>query len=237
MKFAAPLLGLSILLGAAAGRAAPSSRPTPLHIVPDSHSSVTLQGSATTGPWSCRSTKILGQVVLHTDQSALNSVLEALSRLAAESKEPNRVVETTAFERPPSAELSVPVKTLAAKNRAMERDLRRALRQQEFPLITFEYQALEEIRINRDPNTGQLEILLRVHGNLAMAGVRRPLHMNVTIIPRSFRCFHVRAGTSLLMSDFGITPPSALFGLIRAHDKVAVTFDLELVVVPMNTEK
>jgi hypothetical protein len=68
-----------------------------------------------------------------------------------------------------------------------------------------------------------------IGGELAMAGARRPLRMDVTILRNSPRCFHLYANTSLLMSDFGITPPSAFFGLIKARNEVVVTFDLELV--------
>ena len=40
--------------------------------------------------------------------------------------------------------------------------------------------------------------------------------------------FRVRAELPLRMTDFGIKPPSALFGAIRAKNSLTVRFDLTL---------
>jgi hypothetical protein len=40
--------------------------------------------------------------------------------------------------------------------------------------------------------------------------------------------FRIRAELPLKMTDFGVTPPTALFGAVRAHDALEVRFDLTL---------
>lgn len=230
MRRAAPIPPLALLLIATVACAAPSTAPSTLRFIPRSTSRVELQGSATIGDWSCRSANILGQVVVRTDWRGLNAALEQLGQSAAESSQPPETVspDTVAVEANHTS-LSVPVATLKANSRGMEEDLRRALREPEHPLIVFEYQGAEGMHLGRDAPGGDLRMQLRVRGILAMAGARRPLYMDVTIVRNAPHGFHVHAVTPLRMSDFGVTPPSAFFGLIRAHDKVIVIFDLDLV--------
>ena len=40
--------------------------------------------------------------------------------------------------------------------------------------------------------------------------------------------FRLRARLPLRMTDFGVTPPTALFGMVKAKDDLVVTFDLYL---------
>jgi hypothetical protein len=40
--------------------------------------------------------------------------------------------------------------------------------------------------------------------------------------------FRIRAELPLRMTDFGIQPPTALFGMVKAKDELLVRFDLTL---------
>jgi polyisoprenoid-binding protein YceI len=66
------------------------------------------------------------------------------------------------------------------------------------------------------------EDLLRVEGELELAGVRRPL--SFTLEREAGR---LRARISLRPSDFGIAPYKALAGAIRLQDRVIVELNLD----------
>lgn len=69
---------------------------------------------------------------------------------------------------------------------------------------------------------------LHILGTLQLAGAARPIAMDVIVKRQSPTHFAAYAQTNVLMTDFGVTPPVALFGLIKAADEVHVTFDLDL---------
>ena len=86
--------------------------------------------------------------------------------------------------------------------------------------------------MRRDTSGHQAGLKLSVAGKLKMAGAERPITMQVSLYRDSHQRYHAQAQTSLLMSDFGVTPPVALLGLIKAGNKVNVSFDLDLILLP-----
>lgn len=63
------------------------------------------------------------------------------------------------------------------------------------------------------------------------------MSMDVIVTRASPGHFVAYAQTDLLMTDFGVTPPVALFGLIKGGDKVRVIFDLGLVLADHPTSE
>jgi hypothetical protein len=43
---------------------------------------------------------------------------------------------------------------------------------------------------------------------------------------------HARGTRDLLMTDFGIKPPTMFMGMLKTHDKVVVTIELQLALAP-----
>ena len=71
--------------------------------------------------------------------------------------------------------------------------------------------------------------MLHVIGTLTVAGVQRALATELTIQRDAGQHYLVHARTLIQMTDFKVTPPSALFGIIRAHDSLSVIFNLVFV--------
>jgi hypothetical protein len=63
-------------------------------------------------------------------------------------------------------------------------------------------------------------------GELTLAGEQREIEMVVVAERLADGRFTLVGSRELKMTDFNITPPSALFGLIKAKDTVEVVFDL-----------
>ena len=130
----------------------------------------------------------------------------------------------------PVAEIAVPVMSLHGDSFGMDRDMQKALNAAQHPVIKYVLQNLQHATVQQDPKSRQAEIDLSVSGKLQVAGVERPIVMDVIVKRDSRRHFLAHAQTPMLMSDFGVTPPGGLFGLIKASDKFLVIFDLDLVV-------
>jgi polyisoprenoid-binding protein YceI len=63
-------------------------------------------------------------------------------------------------------------------------------------------------------------------GNVAVVGVERPVTIQINIERMPDGTMKASGAIPLLMTDFGITPPTGLFGLIRSRNEITVKFDL-----------
>lgn len=128
-----------------------------------------------------------------------------------------------------AARVAVPVEAFDCGNGRMNRDLRRALRAEDHPEIRFE---LREAEVLEEPAALGAWVPVQARGTVALAGTERPL----SILAEGQRLpdgrVRVRGHHALRMTSFGITPPSALLGLVRAHDDITVRFDLVAYATP-----
>jgi polyisoprenoid-binding protein YceI len=66
----------------------------------------------------------------------------------------------------------------------------------------------------------------RTAGRLSVAGVERQVAAEVVADQRPDGSWHAVGSVPLRMTDFGVSPPVGLFGLIRSRNEVVVKFDL-----------
>ncbi len=119
--------------------------------------------------------------------------------------------------------LVVPVESFDCGKARMNRDMYAALRASTHPNISFR---LDDVEVARSPATEDHEFELRVAGRLSLAGAERDVVVNALGSKLPDGRVRARGAVTLLMSDFGVSPPSALLGLVRAHDRIKVAFDL-----------
>ena len=118
-----------------------------------------------------------------------------------------------------AGDLRVPVAALECGDDRMESDLRDAVREDQHPSIAFSLTGWDLA-----PGAGGFRGVAR--GRLTLAGVARDVEVAVEGEPDASGGVRAVGRTDLLMTSFGIEPPSALFGLIKARDRVEVRFDL-----------
>jgi hypothetical protein len=203
---------------------------TVLEFVPAPGSDLELQGTTTIGPWASRSTDIHGRVILDADEAALGRFFSQIEAAAANDRGAGPPpLPTLPVRSPPIANISVPVMSLRGSSSAMDRDMHNALKAAQHPEIEYTFQQLQAATLQRGPEDDRYVLKLRIAGKLNMAGADRPITMDVIVRrdPRGHFLAHAQA--TLLMSDFGVTPPVAAFGLIKAGDRVLAVFDLDLV--------
>ena len=102
----------------------------------------------------------------------------------------------------------------------MNADFYRALKADDAPLIVFTLDDVTATATQGD--TAQVQ----VRGDLALAGTTRQVAFEGQGQRTTTGDLHFTGALPLRMTDFGITPPSALLGLIRAHNDLTVHFAL-----------
>lgn len=172
-------------------------------LVSSTPSRLVLEGSSNVAAWRCSGTTLDGTMAVAAPLDRIDSVMAGVEEFT----------------------LRVPVSTLRCGNRQMERDMYRALRSDSFPTIEFEFAELVGA-VHRD--TGADKFTVRINGVLALAGARRAVTLDVEAQRIANDRFVLRARLPLRMTDFRITPPTALFGMIKANDRLVVQFDLVL---------
>lgn len=118
-------------------------------------------------------------------------------------------------------EVTVPAGEIDCKNGTMDKKTRKALDVTAHPVITYVLNAADGLA-----EAGQGRFTLKTTGRLTIAGVDRPLAMTITGERLADGRFRFSGQTPLLMSDFGIAPPTAMLGTLKTGDRVVVHFSV-----------
>lgn len=116
-------------------------------------------------------------------------------------------------------EIAIPAASLTSPKEGLDKNMHKALKVKEFVDITFRLVRLE-------PGVGGA---LKAIGMLKIAGVEREVAMAIKT-QRSDTGLLVKGQLDLLMTDYGITPPKAMLGMLKTDPKVTVTFETVLTV-------
>jgi hypothetical protein len=119
-----------------------------------------------------------------------------------------------------SFEVAIAAASLSSPREGLDKNMYKALKVTEFPTITFR---LIRFDGGGDPGT------LHATGLLIVAGVQREVALDLKTT-RHDASFTVNGGLTLLMTDYGITPPKAMLGMLKTDPKVTVTFDTVLTI-------
>jgi len=119
-------------------------------------------------------------------------------------------------------ELKISVFSIDCGNRLMNRDLQHSLGGRNFPYI--EIQVLEATRISHNSQTGNGRA--RVLVDISMNGRSRKSYFMVEFNGSNPSEFSVIGSKKIKMTDFGITPPSPVMGLVKVNDEVSIQLNL-----------
>ncbi|MEX0993930.1 MAG: YceI family protein [Balneolaceae bacterium] len=107
----------------------------------------------------------------------------------------------------------------------MNQDLYEALKSDEHPNITFVFKKSVTQKVPQKPD-GVYQ--LKVFGELTVAGISKNISFDMKGYLSDNNTMRAVGQKSILMSEYNITPPTGLFGLIKAEDKLTVHFDLHV---------
>lgn len=113
-------------------------------------------------------------------------------------------------------EVAIPATGLTSPKEGIDKNMHKALKAAEHRDIRFRVQTIEK--------AGDA---YRVSGLLAIAGVEKPVTLTAQVTRREDR-LAVTATTPLLMTDYGITPPKAMLGMLKTNPEVRIKVEVEL---------
>jgi len=126
---------------------------------------------------------------------------------------------------PPKAlkrvQVKVPVKSLKCGHGAMDDNLYKALKADQSPDISY-------ILATFEAAPGEAKDTFRLHtvGTLVVAGTEKKIEMDVVATRLADGSVTAKGLVPIKMTDFGIKPPTAIFGRLKTGDEVKVNFEL-----------
>jgi hypothetical protein len=199
------LLGLVLVLVPSRGQADESDTAT-LDLTLAPGSSVTLEGDSTLHRWSSKSSDV--------------RVAASAELPAGHEPQIDGLMERGRLVR---MDVTVPVASLKSGNSGLDANMYEALREEEHPSISFHLK-----NCHAEPNPASAGTYrVTATGNLTVAGSTRPVAIAGIALSRN-GVLRVQGGTEILMTDFGIAPPTFLLGAMRTDNKVLIRLNVLL---------
>ena len=108
--------------------------------------------------------------------------------------------------------------SLTSPKEGLDKNMHKALKAAEFPEITF---TLTRTEAGTAANT------LKAIGLLTIAGVEKEVTLNLKVAANA-SAITIMGELPLLMTDYGIKPPTAMLGMLKTDPKITVTFETVL---------
>ena len=113
-------------------------------------------------------------------------------------------------------EITIPAESLKSSKDGLDKNMYKALKTKEHANITFRLARMEG-------TPGALKAI----GTLRIAGVDREVTLPLKSV-RKGPALSVTGEVDVLMTDYGIAPPKAMMGMVKADPKITVTFEVLL---------
>ena len=159
-----------------------------------------VEGGSNLHDWSCKASSM--DAAIEVDEAFLKAT----------------TVSTTFLKR---VEVKVPVRNLKCGNGKMDNNLYKALKADETPEIGYILGTFEVV-----PGAEKDTFTVKAVGALTIAGTEKTVNMDVSAARLADGSIRAEGSLPLLMTDFGVKPPTALLGTLRTDNKVTVKFSL-----------
>ncbi len=120
--------------------------------------------------------------------------------------------------------LIVPIWKLDSGNESMDENMQEALSAEVNPNIVFELISPVVFSFNNVIDS----IKINATGNLTVAGTKKSVDLNITVVTQSENEFEFKGEIKLLMTDFSVEPPSMFFGTMNTGNEITVKFEMIL---------
>jgi hypothetical protein len=130
---------------------------------------------------------------------------------------------------PVTGVMTLAVSGFDCHNSFMTKDLRKTLKEPDYPKMFIRFLTLNrepDFRFPGCPVTGLVDIEL--------AGVTRRYEMNYSFTMDNQKTIHLTGSRAVNFSDFNLIPPRKLGGMIRTKERLDVSFQLNMKVITTN---
>jgi polyisoprenoid-binding protein YceI len=194
------LLTIAALTATAATASAQSSSAIRLRLDPASE--VIVEGTSSMHAWHCKTNK-------------LNAYVDV---------DPGYTKDLTKVTRPIAAvQVNIVVKTLSCGNGQMDKNMYSTLKADENQVIRYTLSGYDLLNGTVAPTS----FAAKTNGTLTIAGQTKPIEMKISAERTSDGKAVAQGVQTLLLTDFGITPPSFMFGALKVGNEVTVKFTLK----------
>lgn len=118
-------------------------------------------------------------------------------------------------------EVKVPVRNLKCGHGGMDNNLYKALKADDTPEISYIVATFDVV-----PGASNDSFTVKTVGALKIAGAEKSVSMDVNATRLADGSIRADGELPLLMTDFGVKPPTAMLGTLRTSNKVTVKFSL-----------
>ena len=195
------LFTLSALMAAAATTAGAQSA-SAIRLRLDPSSEVTIEGTSSMHAFHCKTNKIMAYVDV----------------------DPGYTKDLTKVARPiASVKVNIVVRTLTCGNGQMDKNMYSTLNADANPIIKYTLSGYDILAGTASPAA----FSAKTNGTLTIAGKEKAFDMKINAARLSDGKTTAEGEHALLMSDFGIKPPSFMFGTLKVGDEIKVRFNLK----------
>jgi polyisoprenoid-binding protein YceI len=160
-----------------------------------------IDGTSNLHGWSCKAEKL---------EAAIDFDAVAAANVAAAAPKALKKVD-----------VKVPVKSLKCGHGAMDNNLYKALNADATPDVSYIMATFEAV-----PGDGKDTFTLKTVGTLTVAGKENKIEMEVSATRMPDGTLKAKGVVPIKMTDYGIKPPTAIFGRLKTGDEVKVNFEL-----------
>ena len=166
----------------------------------ENNSSIFLKGTSTVNEFTCKCEERFGEQQVEAEQ-------------------------TDNHARFKNTELWVPIKKFNCKNSRIDADMQRALQAEKYPHIKI---TLIDCWQNNKCMNGRCADWFDVKANISisLSGATRKEIITARAKAIATNKFQLIGEKAVQMSSFGVTPPEAMFGMIKVNDWISLHFDL-----------
>ena len=122
--------------------------------------------------------------------------------------------------------IQLDVQTFNCHNGVMTADLRKTLKVKEFPRLTIRF-----ISISKYPDTSPMQQIAKGTVAIELAGVSNKFDVDYKIISSDGTNIKMEGSRKINFSDFNLTPPRKLGGMIKTNNELSVVFNLNMKVI------
>jgi hypothetical protein len=122
--------------------------------------------------------------------------------------------------------IKLDIQNFNCHNPVMTADLRKTLKAKEFPKLIIRF-----ISISQYPEASTRHANTKGAVVIELAGVSKRIEVDYKVVSAEGNYINLIGSQKVHFSDFKITPPSRLGGMIRTNNEISVVFDLKLKVL------
>ena len=163
-----------------------------------------IEGTSNLHEWSCKATTI--DATIAVDPAWERDVTTSLTNVA------------TLLRR---VDVKIPVRGLKCGKDKMDKLMYEALKAKEADTVSYIAGTFDAT-----PTDAKDSFVVRTTGTLRIAGRENPVNMDVRAERLPDGTVRAQSELPILMTDYGVKPPTALFGTLRTGNKVTVKFEL-----------